>query len=368
MRSPRPLTAAFAAQKCDSPLKGSIRRRYVFRRAKVMGVTALMRGSVVLLTFALLGMSLAEAQRPARPVKIGVLCAGQCSFGGPEGSLAPFFEALERVDLIRGRTLILDIGRVANSDDQMTVEAQKLVSRSPDFILVWAGNVAAARAAKDATRSIPIVLMAVPDVVEHGLVNSLARPGGNVTGTSIPTYDLTIKQLQVLKEINPRLKSIVVVHGDLNRAERQTVEQLRGAAVSLRLDAGVNVTDLAKFEQALAAAPAGAGAVLVVGNIPIVVLRRVRVLALERKLALIMAWRAWQGGGSDTVVAYGPRFSAVAVRTAALIDRILKGARPGDIPVEEPTSYELTIDGVMAKALGLTIPPGVRARADEVLD
>ena len=102
------------------------------------------------------------------------------------------------------------------SEDQVVGEAQKLVSRRPDLILVWTGSVAAARAAKDATHTIPIVLMAVPDVVEHGLVDSLARPGGNITGISIPVYDLTIKQLQVLKEINPRLQRIVVVQGDLS--------------------------------------------------------------------------------------------------------------------------------------------------------
>ena len=333
-----------------------------------MGISALMSGPVVLLAVVFLVVPFAEAQRPARPVKIGVLCAGDCGFGVHRAATAPIVEALERVGLVGGRTLTLDMGGVVNSDDQTTVAAQKLVSRGPDLILVWTGNVAAARAAKDATHSIPIVLMAVPDVVEHGLVNSLARPGGNVTGTSIPSLDLTIKQLQVLKEINPRLQSIVVVQGDLHRGERQTVERLRGAATSLRLDAGVNVTDLANFEQALTAAPAGAGAVLVVGNIPYVVRRRVQALALERKLALIMAWRPRQGGDIGTLVAYGPRFSAIAERTAAFIDRILKGARPGDLPVEEPTSYELIIDGVMAKALGLTIPPGVRARADEVLD
>src|SRR5881397_3559690 len=103
-----------------------MRRRYVFRRAKVMGISALMRGSVVLLTFALLGMSLAEAQRPARPVKIGVLCAGTCPFGGPAGAEVPIIEALERVGLVRGRTLMLDIGGIVNSADQMTVEVQKL--------------------------------------------------------------------------------------------------------------------------------------------------------------------------------------------------------------------------------------------------
>jgi putative ABC transport system substrate-binding protein len=334
-----------------------------------MGISGFMSGPVLLLTVVLLLVPLAgEAQQPARPVKIGVLCAGLCPFGGPEASARPIFEALERVGLVRGRTLVLDIGGVVTSDDQMNVEAQRLVSRRPDLILVWTGNVAAARAAKDATHTIPIVLMAVPDVVEHGLVNSLARPGGNISGTSIPTYDLTIKQLQVLKEINPRLKSIVVVQGDLTRGERQTVERLRGAAESLRLDAGVNATDLANVEQVLAAAPAGASAVLVIGNIPNPLQRRVGALALERKLALIGAWRAWQGGGSSTLIAYGPRFPAVAERTAAFIDRILKGARPGDLPVEEPTSYELIIDGVIAKALGLTIPPSVRARADNVLD
>jgi putative ABC transport system substrate-binding protein len=98
--------------------------------------------------------------------------------------------------------------------------------------------------------------------------------------------------------------------------------------------------------------------------------QRILQLARERKLPLIRPWRAWQGSaGSGTVlIAYGPRFSAVAERTAALIDRIVKGARPGDLPVEQPTSYELVIDGVMAKALGITIPQGVRARADEVLE
>lgn len=136
-----------------------------------------------------------EAQPVARQVKIGVLCAGFCPFGGPEGAYGPLLDALERVGLVRGRTLVLDVGGVVNSDDQMAIEAQKLVSRRPDLILIWADNVAAARAAKNATRTIPIVLMAVPDVVEQGLVDSLRRPGGNVTGLSVPLYDLTTKQL-----------------------------------------------------------------------------------------------------------------------------------------------------------------------------
>jgi ABC-type uncharacterized transport system substrate-binding protein len=118
----------------------------------------------------------------------------------------------------------------------------------------------------------------------------------------------------------------------------------------------------------LAAAPAGASAVLATGSMLHVVQGRLQRLALERKLPLVMPWKAWHwGGGSNTLVAYGPQF-AIADRTASLIDRIIKGTRPGDLPVEQPTSYELIIDGVMAKALGLTIPQSVLLRADQVIE
>ena len=325
-------------------------------------------GLTVVLAINLLASLVVEAQPATRPVTIGVLCVGFCPFVGPAATLRPLTIALERVGLVQGRTLAWDIGGLVSTEDLIAVEAHKLVSRRPDLILVWPGSVAAARAAKGATRTIPIVLMAVPDVVENGLVDSLARPGGNITGTSIPLYDLTIKQLQVLKEINPRIKRIIVVQGDLDRGDHQTVDRLRGAAASLGLDAGISVTDARNAHQALAAAPEGASGVLAIGSIPPVVNSRVNALALERKLPFIVAWRPWEGGVGSPLIAYGPRFDAVAERTAALIDRIFKGTRPGQLPVEQPTSYELVIDGVIAKALGLTIPQGVRARADDVLE
>jgi ABC transporter substrate binding protein len=158
------------------------------------------------------------------------------------------------------------------------------------------------------------------------------------------------------------------VHGDLDRGTLQTVNRLRGAAAVLGLDAGIGVTDARNVEQALGEAQAGTSGLLAIGSMPPVVQRRVRALALERKLPLVQPWRAWEGGGTSTLIMYGPRFPAVAERTAALIDRILKGARPGDLPVEQPTSYELIIDGVMAKALGLTIPQSVLLRADQVIE
>ena len=337
------------------------------KRAKVIRLTVVVMAAVV----ALIPPLAADAQLTARPVKIGMLCAGTCPFGaGAIGRPQPLVDALQRIDLVEGRSLVWDIGGVMASEDRIDVEASKLVSRRPDLILVWPGNVAAARAAKAATQTIPIVLMAVPDVLEHELVTSLRRPGGNITGTSVPTYDLTVKQLEVLKEINPRLKGIVVVHDEIDRADRQFMDRLRGAATSLQLEAGITMTDVKSVEQALAKAPAGATIVLIIGNIPHVTEQRIRRLALGRKMPFIRPWRVWEGVGvpGTALMSYGPRFSAVAERTATLIDRILKGSRPGDLPVEQPTSYELVIDGVMAKAFGLTIPPAVRARADEVLD
>jgi len=218
------------------------------KRVKLIRLTVAVTVAVVALGAPLAG----ETQLTARPVKIGVLCGGGCPFGGPAAEYQPLIDALERVGLVQGRSLVWDLGGIV-PENQINAEAVKLVSRRPDLILVWAGNVAAAQAAKAATETIPIVLMAVPDVVEHGLVASLSRPGGNITGTSVPMYDLTIKQVEVLKEISPRLKGIVAVHGALDRAERETIDRLRAAATSLQL--GVTVTDLNNVDHALVTTP-----------------------------------------------------------------------------------------------------------------
>jgi putative ABC transport system substrate-binding protein len=332
---------------------------------------ARMSATLVLLCVAGLAHPIAAVAQPGtRPVTIGVLCTGFCPFPVPPEPSRALITALERIGLVQGRTLRWDIGAILNSEDQVAVEARNLVSRRPDLMLVWPGSVAAARAAKEATRTIPIVLMAVSDVTEHGLVNTLKQPGGNITGTSVPLFDLTMKQLQVLKEMQPKLKRVIVAQGQIDPAERRTIDRLRGAATSLGLDpGGISVSEVDAVEQALAGVEKGAAGLVAFGSIPHVVQRRLRVLALERRLPLIFPWRVYQGGGhSGTVIVYGPHFPTIAERTASLIERILKGARPADLPVEEPTRYGLVIDGVMTKALGLDIPPAVRARADEILE
>lgn len=330
------------------------------RRAFLCGLTAILAGPIAV-----------KAQQAQRPVTIGMLCTGWCPFPSPPEASRPLIFALEHVGLVSGRTLTWDFGSIVNSERQIGVEARNLVLRRPDLILVWPGSIAAARAAKDATRTIPIVLMAVSDAVENGLVENLRRPGANITGMSVPLFDLTIKQIQLLKEINPQLKRILVVQGHLDSGERKTVDRLRRTATSLGLDAGgIDIIDAANMEQALSTAHRSASAILGIGSWPAVVQKRIPVLALERKLPLIMPWRAWDSAGDwgGILIAYGPHFPTVAERTAVLIDRILKGATPADLPVEEPTRYELVIDGVMAKALGLTIPQSVLLRADQVIE
>src|SRR5262245_65794209 len=227
---------------------------------RLIGLAVVLVASLQLATLAV------HAQPVGQQVKIGVLCAGACGFGGGAVGYRPLTDALDRVGLVEGRSLVWDIGGVVASENAINAEAVKLVSRRPDLILVWAGNVAAAQAAKAATGTIPIVLMAVPDVVERGLVASLNRPGGNITGTTVPMYDLMIKQIEVLKEINPRLRGLVAAHGVLDGAERETLDRLRVAAGSLRLDEGVTVTDLGNVEHALVAAPAGGCAFVIIGD------------------------------------------------------------------------------------------------------
>ena len=187
----------------------------------------------------------------------------------------------------------------------------------------------------------------------------------------MPLFDLTMKQLQILKEINPRLKGVIVAHGELDPSERKTVDRLRGASASLGVEVvTLRVNDAKDLERALPSTREGVSGVLVIESLPLMAQRHARELALERKLPLILPWRVYAGGAGSTgsLISYGPHFSNIAERTATLIDRIVKGPRPGDLPVEQPTSYELVIDGVMAKALGLTIPPSVILRADRVLE
>ena len=157
-------------------------------------------------------------------------CAGRRPFGGPEGWYRSFLEALARVGLVAGRTLVSDIGGVVSSEDQIAIESKRLVSRQPALILVWPGNVAAARAAKTRLAPSPSSSWQCPTRLSTDWWTAWRARAATSRASSVPTYDLTVKQLELLKEISPQVKGIVVIHGDLDRGERQTIARLRGAA------------------------------------------------------------------------------------------------------------------------------------------
>jgi putative ABC transport system substrate-binding protein len=246
--------------------------------------------------------------------------------------------------------------------------AQELVQLRVDVIV--AAPEASAVAAKNATSTIPIVVVNAPDMIGSGLISSLARPGGNVTGLSLTAGDLTAKQLQLLKEAVPGLSRVAILRNPDSPpwAQPLMVKAAEEAARSLRLKLRVFETRGADdFDSVFAtAAREHSGGLLVLPDATFLLQRRVLVdLAAKNRLPTMYPWRnAVDAGG---LIAYGtdPRYSWR--RAAIFVDKILKGAKPGDLPVEQPTKFELVINLKTAKALGLTIPQSLLVRADEVI-
>jgi ABC-type uncharacterized transport system substrate-binding protein len=248
--------------------------------------------------------------------------------------------------------------------------AAELIALKVDVIL--AGGTRSALAAKEATRTVPIVFVAVADPVGSGLVTSLARPGGNVTGLSNPTAELVGKCLDQLKQAVPGVSRVAVLWHPGALDERTNKDMLKGAEVVAR-ELGVQL----QFVEARGPADvdrafsdmtrARAGALTVLGSAMLFGERRRLVdLAAKNRLPTVYTSREFVDAGG--LMAYGANVADVFRRAATHVDKILKGAKPGDLPVEQPTKYELVINLKTAKALGLTIPPSLLGRADQVIE
>ena len=235
--------------------------------------------------------------------------------------------------------------------------------------LIVASSVGPSRAAKDATTTVPIVFVAVADPIGTGLVASLARPGGNVTGLATIEWEaFTAKQLQVIKETLPRASRIAVLMNPTNRMHVLTLPQEQAAASTLGVTLQVvEARDVSELERAFEDAVRARADVLHVYGEPLTFTQRARIaeLAMKHRLPTMHFFReAVEAGG---LLGFGPLQTQLYRNTAKYVDKILKGTKPGDIPVEQPTKYEFVINLKTAKALGLTIPPSVLARADEVI-
>ena len=306
----------------------------------------------------------AEAQQPRKVWRIGVLVPTT------EAAAAPYVavsrEALRALGYAEGANLLLEL-RYSERDEGLADRAADLVHREVDLIITTATP--ATLAAKYATTTIPIVMVAVNDPVQGGIVASLDRPGGNVTGNALLLPEITVKQLQLLKEAVPKASRIAILGNLANPSVLLTAaalqESSRALGVSVEL---VNVQRVEDFDLVFAIIVAGQADGIIAMADPFVFAHMARVmeLGLRNELPVIAFFR--ESVLSGVLMTYGPSLVQAMQRATVYVDKILKGAKPADLPVEQPTKFDLVINLKTAKAFGLTVPPSLLLRADQVIE
>jgi ABC-type uncharacterized transport system substrate-binding protein len=322
------------------------------------------------LSFGLLVAPLASEAQPPTPVhRIGLLSAST-----PRPEYDALAEALRQglrdLGYVEGQNLVLEVRYAAGSQERLRDLAAELV-RLPVEVLVAPGA-AAIRTAQQATRTMPIVMVGSYDPVVEGFIVRLAQPGGNITGLSFLQAELPEKRLELLQEAVPQSTRIAVLwspRGPGYASRQPLLQNLAGAARALKLHLHVAELDrVDELDRAFAAmTAAGAEALIVIEDALLIGPLRGRIaeLAVQHRLPAMCDWRHSVAAGC--LMAYGPRQSDIYRRAATYVDKILKGAKPADLPVEQPTTFELVINLKPAHALGLTIPPSLLFQATEVL-
>jgi ABC-type uncharacterized transport system substrate-binding protein len=319
-------------------------------------------GLAVVLPFAV------RAQQPERMRRIGVLTGTAAD--DPEGQArhAAFLQGLQQLGWTDGRNVRIDARWTAGDATDTRKYAAELVALAPDVILVGGGS--SIGAVLQATRSVPVVFAFVPDPVGSGFVDSLARPGGNATGFMQFEYSLCGKWLELLKEVSPDVTRAAVLWDPAITAGigQFAVIQTVASSVRVEVSAVVNVRDTGEIERAIAAfARAANGGLIVTGSaLAAKHSELIITLAARHKLPAVYFERRFVVGGG--LVSYGANFRDQYRQAAGYVDRILKGEKPADLPVQAPNKYELAINLKTAKALGLIVPPALLARADEVIE
>jgi len=299
--------------------------------------------------------------------KIPRLCFLELSPGLSRSVYSPFFQGLRDLGYVDGQTITIDYLSADGQAERFPALAADCVRLKADIVV--ASTTLAAQAAKKATRTIPIVMNALGDPVAAGLVASLARPEGNVTGVSMMSPGLAAKRLELLKEALPRLSRVLVLSDLGDSIAAPQLQELEHATHSLGVT--LLVRDIRSADDLPAAFDAGAKkhaeGLLTTAETRLSVYRnRALELAARHRLPGMYPYRAWvDAGGLMAFISYTPNLQA---RTAYYVDKILKGAKPGDLPVEQPTKFELVINLKTAKALGLAIPPSLLQRADQVIE
>jgi putative ABC transport system substrate-binding protein len=324
---------------------------------------------IVLLALSILAAPLAaEAQQATKVHRVGRLLGVGSPLSGPSPLYEAFQQRLRELSYVEGQNLVLEDRYAEGRPERLPGLAAELVRLKVDVIV--AEGTAAIRAAQHATHTIPIVMAASADPVGEGLVASLARPGGNITGLSFLGAELPGKRLEILKETVPQSARIAVLANSAFPAHESRMHNLTVAAQALGLHLHVvEVRSADELDTAFAAMTrAGTDAVIVLEDAVLLNSQRGRVvadLAAESRLPVMYAWREWVVAGC--LMSYGPSRREYGRLVAVYVDKILKGANPADLPVEQATKFELVINLKAAKALGLTISPTILFQADEVL-
>jgi putative ABC transport system substrate-binding protein len=295
---------------------------------------------------------------------IGVLLASALP---EEENPRAFRDGLRDAGYIEGRDVVID-WRSANGDYARLPElCADLVRNKVDVIVV--DSTPGAQAAKRATTAIPIVMTSLVDPVASGLIGSLAHPGGNVTGLTIMTTELSVKRLQLLKEVVPHVARVAVLSNPDNGYGQKLIKELRGAAPSLSIELKiVDARTTKEFDEAVAAARQRHVQALYVIEDSLFFIHRTALIKLATKSRLPTIWGQRASASDGAFMSYGPNFPDMYRRSAGYVDKILRGANPRDLPTEQPTKFEFVVNLKTAKALGITIPEAVLLRADEVIE
>ena len=304
-----------------------------------------------------------EAQQPTKVPRIGVLRNDTPSLAGARDEAV--LQRLHELGYVEGKNILIEYRYAEGKLDRLPDLAAELVRLKVDIIVTAGGG--ATRSAKNATTTIPIVVGSAGDLVKDGLVASLAKPGGNITGSTDISSDVSGKRLELLKEVFPNASRVAILFYP-NPTDRDEVRETEIAATGLGVKIQpIEVRDPSEFDDAFARmAKQHANALVIVqGTGTTVNRRKLLELALKRRLPSLCENSIWTNDGC--LMSYGPELLHPWRRAADFVDKILKGTKPADIPVEQPMKFELIINLKTAKQLGLTMPPYVLGRADKVI-
>jgi len=310
-----------------------------------------------------LGSADLAAQQPARIARIGFLHPGTA----PNASADVFRNALNDLGYVEGRDVTIEFRWAEGRMELLSPLAAELVALKVDVIVV--GTTPAIKAVSEKTKTIPIVMTVVADPVADGLVQSLGHPGGNVTGLTIISPDLSGKRIELLREAVPRLSRLAVFWNPANPTHAAALRESQATARALGLQTVlVPVQNAADVNGAFATIARERATALFVLDDAILFVERERIadLALKNRLPLVSGISGYADAGG--LLTYGARQTDLYLRAAVFVDRILKGARPANLPIEQPSSFELVLNLKTAKSIGLKIPDSVRWRADRLIE